>query len=236
MSKMMDAMAWFHRQFGADIAAAIAGTPFTIELITAIAMQETYSLWGVLYRKLPADEVLALCVGDTLDSPDRKAFPRTKADLLGAPNGEAMFAIARRALEDVGAHHAAYRKVAQLHPAKFCHGFGIFQYDLQHFRTNPDFFLQRQWGSFPACLELCVSGLKAALKRVYGGRKNVLSDEEQVYVAIAYNRGRVDFRKKFKQGFRDAEGTYYGEWIWAYLKAARGMGGGGQAALAGRDY
>ncbi len=38
-------------------------------------------------------------------------------------------------------HHVpAYSKVAKL-PHKFCHGYGIFQYDLQFFLTDPDYFL-----------------------------------------------------------------------------------------------
>lgn len=38
-----------------------------------------------------------------------------------------------------------------------------------------------------------------------------------VYVAIAYNRGTVDFARGFKQGYRDESGKYYGEHVWGYL-------------------
>jgi hypothetical protein len=171
MPNITDAMTWLKHQFAGEITTAIEGTPFTVDLITAIAMQETYSIWGNLYETLPVDEVLALCTGDTLDAPRRSAFPKTKASLIAEHNGERMFAIARQALEDVGEHIAAYREVAHKNPDKFCHGFGIFQYDLQHFAANPSFFLERRWTSFDACLALCVSGLKAALKRAYGRRR-----------------------------------------------------------------
>jgi hypothetical protein len=160
MPNITDAMTWFKHQFAGEITTAIEGTPFTVDFITAIAMQETYSIWGNLYQKLPVAEVLALCAGDTLDSPNRKAFPKKKADLIAVKNGKAMFAIARQALEDIGEHIAAYRDVAAMNPNKFCHGFGIFQYDLQHFPTNPSFFLERRWTSFDACLDLCVAELK----------------------------------------------------------------------------
>jgi hypothetical protein len=130
-----------------------------------------------------------------------------------------MFAIARQALENIGHHFARYDEIARMNPNKFCHGFGVFQYDLQHFPDNPRFFLDRQWGSFDACIALCISQLRVALKVAYGARKKMLTDEEQVYVAIAYNRGSVDFARKFRQGYRDESGKYYGEHIWAYLRS-----------------
>ncbi|HUP60253.1 MAG TPA: hypothetical protein VNA69_07525 [Thermoanaerobaculia bacterium] len=135
-----------------------------------------------------------------------------------------MFAVARKALEDIGQHSSRYDEVARMNPNKFCHGFGIFQYDIQFFPKNPRFFLDRQWASFDACLALCVSELKAALKRAYGSRKKTLTPEEMAYVTIAYNRGKVNFAKKFKQGYRDESGKYYGEHIWTYLQMARGVG------------
>ena len=221
MSNIIDAIRWFKGQFAPRIASAIEGTPVTADLVTAIAMQETYYIWGDLYRTLPVDEVLALCVGDTLDFPKRRAFPRTKAELFARKDGAQMFAIARQALEDIGHHFARYDEVARMNPNKFCHGFGIFQYDLQHFTTNPRFFLDQQWQSFDICLSMCVSQLRVALKAAYGSKKKTLTDEEQVYVAIAYNSGSVDFSRKFRQGYRDDSGKYYGEHMRAYLQLAR---------------
>ena len=48
-----------------------------------------------------------------------------------------------------------------------------------------------------------VEELRAALRRAYGASESTLSDEEMVYVAIAYNRGTVNFARGFKQGYRD---------------------------------
>jgi hypothetical protein len=104
---------------------------------------------------------------------------------------------------------------------KFCHGFGIFQYDIQHFKTNPNYFLTKGWEDFDKCAALCVSELKEALKRAYPAGKTTLTHDEMVYVAIAYNRGSVDFAKKFKQGFKDDTGKFYGEY--GYLKAAEAI-------------
>src|SRR5580765_1378307 len=101
MSKLSDAMAWFKGQFATRIQAGVAGTPFSVDMLTAIAVQETFEIWGNLYKTLSVDEILKLCVGDTLDAPKRSAFPTNKAALLAAPNGAAMFAIAREALESL---------------------------------------------------------------------------------------------------------------------------------------
>ena len=97
-------MKWFKENFHTEVEAAIAGTPFTLDLLVALACQETGDVWPILRRKpqLTLDRILALCVGDTIDfkppSGGRKAFPRNKAQLLAAPRGDEMFAIAREAL------------------------------------------------------------------------------------------------------------------------------------------
>src|SRR5215471_17863200 len=131
MSKMTEAITWFKGQFGASIQAGVQGTPFSLDMLTAIAMQETYYIWGDLYKRLPVAEVLKLCVGDTLDTPNRSAFPKNKAALVSEPKGQEMFTIARDALESIGQYFSRYHEVAQFNPNKFCHGFGIFQYDIQ---------------------------------------------------------------------------------------------------------
>ena len=80
---------WFKQNFQSDIQQAITGTAFTVDFMVAIACQETGDVWPILRKKpISVDQVVALCVGDTLDSDKgRKAFPKTKADLLGKPNG-----------------------------------------------------------------------------------------------------------------------------------------------------
>ncbi len=221
MSKLSDAMAWFKGQFGAQIQAGIQTTPFSVDMLTAIAVQETFEIWGALYQSLPVDEVLELCVGDTLDAPKRSAFPTNKAALLAAPQGAQMFAVAREALESLKPYFPVYKNIANSNPNKFCHGYGIFQYDIQFFKTNPDYFLQKKWYHFDECLAQCVHELNAALKRAYPAGKSTLTDQEMVFVAIAYNRGSVNFAKGFKQGFKDSSGKYYGEYMWEYLQLAK---------------
>lgn len=221
--KRIQGIGWFKEQFKSKIEAAIVGTPFSLDMLTAIALQETYYIWGNLYKKLPVDEVLKLCVGDTLDTPNRSAFPKNKAALLSVTKGDEMFDISREALESLGTYLEDYKKVADSSSDKFCHGFGIFQLDLQFFKKDPDYFLQKRWYSFDNCLSKCTKELNEALKRAYGSGKAALTDTEKVYVSIAYNRGSVDFSRGFKQGFRDDSGKYYGEYIWEYLQLAKSV-------------
>ncbi|HEY3057245.1 MAG TPA: SH3 domain-containing protein [Thermoanaerobaculia bacterium] len=222
MLRLEHAIAWFKNEFGDSINAAVEDTPFDIDLLAAIAVQETYEVWGDLYDRIGVTDLLELCVGDTIDAPRRKAFPRTKAQLLGAPNGDRMFDIARASLEAIGEYFAVYHKIAVANPNKFCHAFGIFQYDLQHFPENAQYFLERRWADFDACLALCIGELASALKSAFGRRKKKkkLSDEEKVFVAIAYNSGRVNFDKGFKQGYFDGH-KYYGEYIRDFMDLAR---------------
>ena len=221
--KRIRAISWFKEQFRDQINAALSGTPFRLDLLVAIAMQETYYIWGNVYSTLSLDEVLKLCTGDTLDDPNRSAFPKNKAELLAREKGDEMFTIAREALEAVANFVPSFKRVADSSPNKFCRGYGIFQLDLQFFKDNPGYFLQKNWYSFDECLAQCVNELRAAMRRAYGSGKTALTDEEKVYVAIAYNRGSIDFSKKFKQGFRDDSGKYYGEHIWEYLQLAESV-------------
>lgn len=216
----IDAATWFQEQFREAAERELQDTPFTFPLVLAIAMQETSYLWSKFYKGMTPGEVLKLCVGDTLDSPNRSAFPKNMRDLAAVANGDSMFKIAREALVNIGKYDKTYGGVAKRED-KFCHGYGIFQYDIQFFKTNPDFFLQQKWADFTECLKVLKQELQAAKKRAYGAEKNSLTEREMVFVAIAYNAGRVNTNGSFKQGFKDDSGQYYGEKIWRYLQLAR---------------
>ncbi len=106
---------WFKNMFQEAISAALAGSPFSVDLLTAIAAQETGQVWGPLLDTLPVNELLQICVGDTLDADKgRKAFPKTKADLIAVPNGGQMFTIAHQALVAMAAHVPAFAAVCLL--------------------------------------------------------------------------------------------------------------------------
>lgn len=78
-------MRWFKTNFQDKINAAIAGTPFTLDLMTALACQETGEVWPILRKTdLSLDRILELCVGDTIDfnpttGKGRKAFPKKQS-------------------------------------------------------------------------------------------------------------------------------------------------------------
>ena len=222
--KIRDAIEWFQTAFDKELQAAVRGTPFDIDLLSAIAYQETGYIWQILVEKgLKKGDVLRLCVGDTIDaSGGRRAFPVTKADLLAEPKGDEMFKIARRSLEEMAAFIPGYAKAVEK-PNKFCHGFGIFQYDLQFFKNDADFFLEEKWGSAAECFGRLIAELFEAKRRQGWNAKQTLTDLEKVFVAIAYNRGSADVSKGLRQGHKNDEGKYYGELVSAYYDVARSI-------------
>lgn len=216
-------MSWFKSQFKDKIREGIRNTPFSVDMLTAIATQETHYIWGRVYTKLPVAEVLALCASDIIDDTGgRGAFPKNKSDLLKAPRGAEMFTIGREALISLAAHLREFRKYAtDRFPNKFCRGYGIFQYDLQFYKENPDFFLEKRWYDFDECLKLVVGELTGFWNKYYRGQ-GTLTDKEMVYLAIAYNKGSVNIRGSFKQGHKD-DGKYYGENVWEYLQLSKSI-------------
>lgn len=212
-------IAWFKQTFGTRLQTALAGTPFSLDFLVALACQETGEVWPLLRRAgLDEARLLALCVGDTLDaSAGRSAFPRTRAELEAAPDGAQMFQIARQALVEMARFVPEYARVAQK-PDKFCHGFGLFQRDLQFFKQDPQYFLQQRYAHFDDTLAHALEELQAKRKRIGLGDRDPLSVLDMVAVAIAYNTGRYDPRKGLKQGYRPPGGKYYGESVFDYLR------------------
>src|SRR5690349_6985070 len=97
-------MRWFKTNFHTQIQPALQGTPFTLDLLTALACQETGEVWPILRKQqsLSLAKILELCVGDTLDSDrGRSAFPKTKDELVAHTRGQEMFTLAREALVDM---------------------------------------------------------------------------------------------------------------------------------------
>ena len=232
MKTPREAIAWFKQTFQERVASALRGTPFSVDLVAAIAQQETGYIWAPLVAKgLPEREVLRLCVGDTLDADrGRSCFPRTKSELVAATRGGEMFAVARQALVDMAKQTPGYAAAIK-NPNKFCHGYGIFQYDIQFFKDDPDYFLGQCWGDFDACLVKFVEELKAAARRQGWASKTELTDQEKVFVAIAYNKGTAKCSLGFKQGHKSS-GRCYGENIYEYLRIAQTVSGNGEAPIA----
>ncbi len=218
-------IAWFKGEFGPAIEAAVRGTPFTVDMLTAIACQETGSIWSVLRKKgLATDRIVELCVGDTLDDDrGRSAFPKNKAELLTHAQGAAMFKVGNDALKDMAKFIPGFSGAAS-NPNKFCHGYGVFQYDIQFFKKDADYFLERKWATFDGTLGRAVRELKNALTApgVGLGGKTSLTDMEMARVAIAYNTGRFRPSRGLKQGHRDSSG-FYGENFLNFLQRAHAI-------------
>lgn len=212
---------WFKDNFHRQIEEAVEGTPFDVDMLTALACQETGSLWQVMrHEDLTPDEVATLCCGDTLDADKgRKAFPQTKDDLIAHPRGQEMFDIARSALLAMAEHVPGYG-FANKNKNKFCHGFGVFQRDLQFFKVDPDYFLEQKYEKFENTLGHALAELKKGLKKrgLEGLRK--ISDYEFATVAIVYNTGGFKPGKGLRQGHQSG-GKYYGELVYDYLLLAR---------------
>jgi Bacterial SH3 domain len=228
-----DDIRWFKQHFGSEIEAALTGTPFDLDMIVAIACQETGYIWSILRKKgLSLERVAALCVGDTIDyrgpRRGRQAFPRNKDALVAARNGARMFEIARKALEDMSAHVPGYED-AVANPKKFCHGFGVFQRDLQFFKDDPDYFLEKRYESFGNTLAHCLAELQRGLRKLGFESRTSLTDLEFAMVAIAYNTGGYNRSKGLKQGHFDGT-KYYGERIDEYLKLSRTVDAGTRLA------
>jgi len=230
--KTIDAIKWFKTHYFSDLQTVTAGTPFTVDLIVAIAYQETGYIWSALLGKgLSEEKVLELCVSDTIDGDSarpRKAFPRRKGDLLAVPNGDKMYAIARQSLIDMSAYIPGFSKLAK-NPDKFCHGYGIFQYDLQFFKEDPQFFLQRKWATIAGCVAKVLGELRTQMAALGWKSRTELSDTERVYLAIAYNTGarNTNLRGSFKQGYKSDDGRYYGENIFEFMRLAQTIAGAG---------
>jgi len=217
---------WFKANFGTQIQRAVQGTPFDENLLAAIAYQETGYVWGRYTDSMSVSEILKICVGDTIDykgpgKGGRSAFPKNRAELESFKDGRKMFKIARRSLLNLATYEKGYKSSAAL-SHKFCRGYGIFQYDLQFFKKDPKYFLNKSWEDFDLCLDHCIKELFSAKRRQGWGAKKSLNRNEKVHIAIAYNKGKSDTKKRFKQGHK-SDGKYYGENIDRFMGIAEGL-------------
>ena len=222
---------WFKQTFREKIDAALQGTPFTLDFLTALACQETGEVWPILRKRdLSLDRIVELCVGDTFDAPNRSAFPRNKAALVAVTNppGQRMFEVARKALVDIAQFIDSYKGAAS-NPNKFCHGYGIFQFDLQFFDKDPNYFLNKEYADFDKCLARALGELQSARTNIGLKNKQTLTDLEMAHVAIAYNTGGFNPAKGLKQGFRPKDshgnpiGPFYGEQIFDFINKAKAV-------------
>lgn len=147
---------WLVVNFGAQLKEAVSSTPFSVPLLCAIACREAGSYWLPLTPSKSAAEILGLCVydasGDVAGAP-RSAFPINTAQFrlsYGEDFTTMLIDEANKARAARGLRAAAivYK------------GYGIFQYDLQHVRTDEAFFRSRKWHDFSECLARALGELR----------------------------------------------------------------------------
>lgn len=154
--------AWMKDNFEDKIIASVKDTPFDEHLVYAIACQETAQRWQIWINAADAATVLERCVFDASgDFPDtsRSAFPKNKNEFI-SEYGSAL----TQMLVDEGNKMRAMPQPGFPHgygAADFLYkGYGIFQYDLQHIKTDKTFFTDKLWYSIDECLTRLIKELK----------------------------------------------------------------------------
>jgi hypothetical protein len=136
--------------------AVVAGTPFSKELLYAIACQETAIYFHRWINDHTPEEVLGRCVFDASGDANgtRTAFPKNTAAFIAKYGQE----IAAMLIEEAN----KTRALRGWGPKQWVYaGYGIFQYDLQHILTDETFFLKKEWYSIDHCLTKVIAELKS---------------------------------------------------------------------------
>lgn len=140
---------WLLRNFSAQIDKAIEGTPVDANLVAAIACKETANVWLSWIDRLSPADVLARCVFDAsgdMPGTSRGVFPRNAAEFRAKAGEPLTAALIEEANET--------RKLRGYSPQPWLYkGYGLFQYDLQHFDADQAFFRDRLWRNFEDCID-----------------------------------------------------------------------------------
>ena len=153
---------WMRTNFAVTIDAAIAGVAgLDSDLVCAIACKESAIYWVGKISSLPPADILRYCVFDASgDFPGttRHAFPVNAAALRADP---AFGALTDMLIQEANNARAGLRGYG---PAEYLYkGYGIFQYDLQNIRTDVEFFRDKLWYGFDACMDRFMREMRAKL-------------------------------------------------------------------------
>ncbi|HTE26962.1 hypothetical protein [Flavitalea sp.] len=150
---------WLDNHFGDKCEAIVEGSPFTKELLYAIACQETAIYFYDWTKDHTPAEVLARCVFDASGDVNgtRKAFPKNTAAFVekyGQQLADMLIDEANktRAMRGFGPKRWVYA------------GYGIFQYDIQAINRDEAFFTQKQWYNIDDCLTKVMQELNTKWK------------------------------------------------------------------------
>lgn len=161
---------WMMQNFGPQIEAAIANSPIDSNLVCAIAGKETAQQWLGWTTRVPAAQVLERCVFDASgDFPgtSRSAFPRNTAAFRAKVGDDLTDTLIAEANET--------RRLRGMSPEKWVYkGYGILQYDLQHFDTDPDFFTKKQWRDMTVCMDRFMREMNTKLAAANGDLRDAI--------------------------------------------------------------
>lgn len=161
------AASWIKQHFGAAIETVLHGTAYDINLVLAIAAQETAYRWLLWIDKYSVDTILSRCIGDAsgdFHGTHRSAFPKNAGefhDRYGDSFTDMLISEGNkmRAMPQPDEPNG-------YHPWHFLYkGYGIFQYDLQNVLTDEDFFRNKLWFYFDECLKRLISELNEKAKK-----------------------------------------------------------------------
>jgi hypothetical protein len=155
---------WLIDNFGAQLRAAVNGKAYKVKHLCAIVCQESAYKWLDWLAAYDSQAIVARCVfdasGDYPGSP-RSAFPKNTAEFrarYGDPFTNILIHEANltRRMQGWGDKSWVYK------------GYGIFQYDLQHVKSDEAFFTEKKWYSFDECLLRCCRELDSKLAATHG--------------------------------------------------------------------
>ena len=156
---------WLTDNFGGKLQSATQGKAYQVKHLCAIVCQETAYKWlEWLPQNPPAQTIIERSVFDASgDYPgtSRSAFPVNTAAFRNKYGN---------AFTDMLIEEANLTRRLQNWSDKdwVYKGYGIFQYDLQHVKTDEDFFRGKGWYSFDACLTRVCSELDGKLIEAHG--------------------------------------------------------------------
>lgn len=174
----LKASAWLKQNFEVQIKECIQNTPWTVELVCAIFCQETASKLLLWMDHYSAETILQRCVFDASgDFPGthRSAFPRNAKEFQQTYGLSITTMLINQAnMQRAMPQHDApkgYSAADYLYK-----GYGIFQYDLQNIKKDPEFFLFKKWYNFSDCILKLVEELDVKARR-----QTILRDIVQAY-------------------------------------------------------
>ncbi len=165
---------WLLANFGGDIEAAIAGTPFDKFTICGIACVETAYIWvtggdNAWTKKYPAQKIASSMILDASGDINhtRSAFPKNSQAFIDKYGQEFYNELVSAANET--------RAMRGYSPKSYLYnGFGLWQYDLQAILTDEIFWRDKQWQIVPECLKRLVGELQGKWKASGGNLKETI--------------------------------------------------------------